>query len=35
MGGDETEEVDLGDDNGVERLLIEIAVAVFGEPAIS
>ena len=35
MGGDETEEVDEGDDNGVDRLLIGAAVAGFVEPAIS
>ena len=35
MSGDEAEKIDLGDDSGVERLFIEIAEAVFREPAIS
>ena len=35
MSGDEPEKIDLGDDSGVERLLIEIAIAVFREPALS
>ena len=35
MGENETEKVDLKDDDGIERLLIEITITMFGEPAIS